>query len=745
MPDKILVVDDNPITRKMLQLALTADGFEVNAIGLASEVDEALRTWSPDLVLLDLVLPDATGFDVLAKIRTTRTADELPVLAVTGLDDEDRILKAGFTDHLLKPTAPAHVTAVVRSQLRAARTSRGPLVLVVDDNDVQLELMRYQLCRRGFQVSTAQGACEALASARHCKPDAIVSDIAMPEVDGFQLCRAVRSDPELADIPFVLASSRHLDCADRDLGMRSGATAIVPRTPDLDQLVATVRDHVRTALSARVITRPDLPSKIRRTVIMQHENPRPYVSHAARIWRAMPVVLDRVSDPPEVRRDVVQLLDEVLTGLLDASGFALGLVYTCDGDRFELRSQLGFSPTSQRDISDFFGNPGVLQRALDGESATALDHTSASQTEQDLLARAQVGSMLIAPLIRRGTRIGVIVLASLNPAVPPDWLELARAARWPIAQASVLPGTASLLPGAGPSGFRQITESLPDGLVVADATQRIVYANPAAERILGRAVADLIGQPVSEHLSVERSAAVPPRLARSRLADQRVVDIVAQPVASDDSLIVYTLRDLTERMALPELARGANHDPLTGLFNRRRFDEALEPRLAEARRYGRGGALLLLDIDGLKAVNDRFGRAAGNAVLCRVGEVLLATTRDSDVRARLGGDDFAILLPHASAAAGERCARKILAYLTAAPVELEGTTIPIEASIGIAVFPDHGVSQHDVVAAVESALYRAKRGAQPRVCAHQVDDVVVRIGNEADTIDLRPECVPSRH
>jgi diguanylate cyclase (GGDEF)-like protein len=454
-------------------------------------------------------------------------------------------------------------------------------------------------------------------------------------------------------------------------------------------------------------------------------------------------LLDRVNDLLEAPHDVVQLFDEVLAGLLDAAGFALGLIYTCHGDRFELRSQLGFSPTSQRDIGDFFGKANVLQRALDGESTSMLDHTSAPQTAQDLLARAQVGSMLIAPLIRRRARIGVIVLASLNPTVPLDWLELARAARWPIAQASVLPGTASCLLAAGPSGFRQITESLPDGLVVADATQTIVYANPAAGRILGRVAADLIGQPVCAHLSVEASATAPPELALSRPADQRVIDVVAQPVAGDDSLTLYTLRDLTERMELPALVRGAGHDPLTGLLNRRRFEEALKPRLAEARRYGRGGALLLLDLDGLKAINDRLGRAAGDAVLRRVGQVLTATMRDSDVHARLGGDDFAILLPHTSAADGERCARKILAYLTAAPVELDGTTIPIEASIGIAVFPDHGVSQHDILAAADGALYRAKRGGDPRVCAHQVDDVVVRIGNE-ETLGLPSEGATSR-
>jgi diguanylate cyclase (GGDEF)-like protein len=731
--DKILVVDDNPITRKLLQVALAAEGFEVNAVGLARDVDEAIHRRPPDLVILDLVLPDATGFDVLAKLRTTHTTDQLPVLAVTGIADEERVLGAGFTDHVLKPIEPGQLAARIRLHLRAVRKpSHGTRrVLVVDDNAAQLKLIQLNLGCFGFDVSIAHDAFEAIDCAHETRPDVIVSDIVMPGFDGFQLCRSVRGDRELASIPVVLVSSRQLDRSDRELGMRAGATAVVARTPDLEELIAAVREHALSVVSARTVTRPELPSTPHREAIEQlerQEDREAQVTQATQIWKAMVIVLERIGELGGASRDVSQVLDDILAGLLDASGFALGLAYTRDGDRFELRSQLGFSLARHADLIEFFGSPEVLQRAIDGRNPVAFDQETVSQTAQALLARARVGSMLIAPLVRGDQPTGVIVLASLNPAIPAGWLEIAKAVSGPIAQAIALSRTAAPLTGPEPR-LHDIAGSLPDGVVVADATRTIVYVNPAAERILQRAATDLVGQPVGAHLSIDASAPEAARIRLARSTEKQVIDVVARPMIDDATLTLYTFRDLTERMQLPTFAGLANLDPLTQLFNRRRFDETFEPRLAEARRYGHGGALLLLDVDQLRTINHRFGHVVGDAVLRRVGQVLSATTRASDVLARLGDDDFAILLPHASSDDGVRCGRAILARFAAAPLCLDGTTIPIEASIGIAVFPDHGTARQDVISAADGALYRAKRGARPRVCAHSVDDVVARIGD----------------
>jgi len=114
---------------------------------------------------------------------------------------------------------------------------------------------------------------------------------------------------------------------------------------------------------------------------------------------------------------------------------------------------------------------------------------------------------------------------------------------------------------------------------------------------------------------------------------------------------------MPERMELERVVSLASRDPLTGLFNRRRLEEELSSHLAASRRYGTTGALLVLDLDHFKPINDTFGHQAGDLVLRAVGEILRTATREADVPARLGGDEFVVLLPHADATGAEMCAR----------------------------------------------------------------------------------------
>ena len=129
----------------------------------------------------------------------------------------------------------------------------------------------------------------------------------------------------------------------------------------------------------------------------------------------------------------------------------------------------------------------------------------------------------------------------------------------------------------------------------------------------------------------------------------------------------------------------AEHDALTGLFNRRRFEEELDRHIAHGRRYGMGGALLLLDLDDFKRVNDEFGHRAGDRVLTAVAVVLSHRLRESDIVARFGGDEFAVLMP--VGALGEATE---LAELLGAAIRADVPTPagPLSASVGIALFGD---------------------------------------------------------
>lgn len=181
---------------------------------------------------------------------------------------------------------------------------------------------------------------------------------------------------------------------------------------------------------------------------------------------------------------------------------------------------------------------------------------------------------------------------------------------------------------------------------------------------------------------------------------------------------VGMLEDITDRFAAEEAVRyQALHDTLTGLANRSLLMEQLEREVALCRRHGGSFAVLYIDLDGFKPVNDRLGHAAGDALLTQVADRLRSCTRESDITCRQGGDEFTVLVPQAGPLPElETLGAKLLAQLQL-PFTLESTTVQISASIGVAVFPDHGTDADALLQAADAAMYRAKSAGGGKVRA----------------------------
>jgi diguanylate cyclase (GGDEF)-like protein len=130
---------------------------------------------------------------------------------------------------------------------------------------------------------------------------------------------------------------------------------------------------------------------------------------------------------------------------------------------------------------------------------------------------------------------------------------------------------------------------------------------------------------------------------------------------------IVQVLDVSDRKSLEaQLQHLSDHDALSGLYNRRRFEAELERELARARRYSGGGALLALDLDGFKFVNESLGHAAGDELVTRLARTLQGSLRESDIVARTGGDEFAVLLPEADEEAAMMVAEKLLAEIRSA-------------------------------------------------------------------------------
>jgi diguanylate cyclase (GGDEF)-like protein/PAS domain S-box-containing protein len=172
---------------------------------------------------------------------------------------------------------------------------------------------------------------------------------------------------------------------------------------------------------------------------------------------------------------------------------------------------------------------------------------------------------------------------------------------------------------------------------------------------------------------------------------------------------VSQVQDISQRKGMEaELRALATHDDLTGLHNRRFFEGELVQQLRRTRRHGEEAAVLLLDLDDFKQVNDTLGHHAGDQLLAHVATLLKTRLRGSDVVARLGGDEFAVLLPHAGTARAVEVAASLEGELQRNPIVVDGIAIVARASIGVAALGPE-LQAEDALRAADHAMYRAKR------------------------------------
>jgi diguanylate cyclase (GGDEF)-like protein len=191
------------------------------------------------------------------------------------------------------------------------------------------------------------------------------------------------------------------------------------------------------------------------------------------------------------------------------------------------------------------------------------------------------------------------------------------------------------------------------------------------------------------------------------------------------SLLSRTIRYAIERSRLlNEMRSLARHDHLTGLLTRREMDRLLEEELIRSYRYGHPVALMLIDLDHFKQVNDTYGHVSGDAALRAVAAVVLQCARDTDRAARYGGDELAVLLPetdHVGACVlAERIRAKVAASGIEPPPDAQVTAgpIPLTLSIGVAALPGSTVATpSEFISRADAALYQAKRSGRNQVCA----------------------------
>jgi diguanylate cyclase (GGDEF)-like protein/PAS domain S-box-containing protein len=269
--------------------------------------------------------------------------------------------------------------------------------------------------------------------------------------------------------------------------------------------------------------------------------------------------------------------------------------------------------------------------------------------------------------------------------------------------------------GGSEPDFVAVFHRSPVGMAVLDALGRVVLANPALAAFLGRHAAGLTGTTLHDLAAAEDVGRFRPGLSERRMRHERghelwaVVSAVALPEAGEGALLVClddaTSRRNTERM----LVHAALHDSLTNLPNRRLLRDRLDTALARAHRSLSTVAVLFIDLDHFKDVNDTFGHDAGDEVLVGVAAGIHSALRSCDTVARLGGDEFVVVCEDVTSEDDVTGLADRLLEGVRRPVTVHGRAVSVAASIGIAIAGPHAETGEELIRLADLAMYRAKQ------------------------------------
>jgi diguanylate cyclase (GGDEF)-like protein/PAS domain S-box-containing protein len=269
--------------------------------------------------------------------------------------------------------------------------------------------------------------------------------------------------------------------------------------------------------------------------------------------------------------------------------------------------------------------------------------------------------------------------------------------------------------------LRQLANAAIEGLIIVK-DNRIIDVNTSFEELAGYRREKIIGRRFDDILSIGGSA--PQRdnlrtegLLRSQDGKLIPVELLSKPADVLAGSLIYSVRDLTEKKSAEgRIHYLAHFDPLTGLPNRSSFLERLDAEIRQAQEHNGRFALLSFDLDRFKETNDMFGHAAGDAVLAEISERLKGGLAATEYAARFGGDEFLAIFPAADNPAHVMAFAERLLGAVRLPLAIDDNELLIGASIGIAIFPDDGLTGPELLANADLAMYRAKKASGSKAC-----------------------------
>jgi|GEM_PF-450586 len=557
-------------------------------------------------------------------------------------------------------------------------------ILLVDDAPENLSVISSYLERQNFIVLVAEDGFTALEIALRETIDLILLDILMPEMDGFETCQRLKSEPQCRDIPVIFMTSLS-GVQHKIKAFHIGGVDYLLKPVQPEELWARINLHLRLRTLQK-----DLAEKNRQ--LNTNNRQLHYSLQQQKI-----------------------LFDNSLVGIAFLNGNRQ-IVQVND----ECARIFGYSKEALigQSVAQIYPNLDQFEY-LSAQIYPLLNDGKTFESEQRMVR--QNGELFWCYL--RGKAI--------------DPTDVSQGSVWnieDIEQRKVAEDDLRLA--------ATVFNSLGEALLVCDPSTHVIRINPAFTELTGYTEADILGQTPNILSSGLHSRAFfqtlwdellqqgewqgeiwNRRKDGSVLPMQNHITLVRRPDGAI-SHYVSVISDISERKRTEqELTYQAHYDKLTRLPNRSLLHDRLLNALARAKRHGQQVAVLYIDLDGFKAINDTFSHDAGDQVLIKVAKRLQEALREEDTAARLGGDEFIVLLADLEYAEQADVVAKRLIDRLALTIKQNAHQLSVSASIGIAVFPHDADAAESLLRQADTAMYRAKQLGKNTYCRAQHNDL----------------------
>lgn len=586
---KILVVEDNPLNMKLVRALLELGKFQVIAAETAQKGIRLAKETIPNLILMDIQLPDMDGLSAVRIIKKDKLTRDIPIVALTAYamqGDEKKALNAGCIGYIIKPLQTKNflnkINTYISQNVKEHLNNRSQIhdhrhkILIADDEPLNVKLLEAHLSREDYNVFSAYDGPTALEKVETIQPDLILLDIMMPGLNGYEITKRLKASAKTKDIPIILITSlTGLD--DKTKGMQAGADEFLNKPVNKTELSTRVKSLIRLKkYHEQLKSRNNSESSL----IKSTQTTAPFKRR-----KGTPVVLMVEDNEKDYR---------LLKAHLNGEPYQITIVRTGE-------EALAYCMKEKIDLL-------ILDVLLPGINGFDVCRHLKNNEET--------------------RKIQILMVTSLN-----------------------------------------------------DLKSRIKGIEFGAD--------DFLIKPVHKDEFIVR--------IRALLRKKSYLDMLSKKYES----ALYA----------------AISDQLTGLYNRDYLNHFMDFEIKRCNRQNQTLGLLMLDIDDFKNVNDTYGHLTGDQVLKEFGTLIKNQIREIDLAFRYGGEEFAVVLPYVNQAQAQSIAERI----RKAVAEFDFTHkqgepgLKITISMGIALYPYNAKTFPDLVESADRALYYAKEDGKNRV------------------------------